>query len=334
MYLWHWPILVLLPYVIERPPGLLARVLILVATVVAAWLTKVLVEDPVRTTGRLRLRQPPVALGAAAVAAMLLVGACGTAWWDVEKEIRQSASLAQSMTENNPPCFGAAALDPKARGCPNPDLEGSIVPAVTAAAGDYPFYPECEEQMSRRPLRPCEFGPVDDKSVPHIAVIGDSHARALMPALIELAKKRLLSVDLFTGGGCMWGKGRPNIHDKSLRDACTSLKKSMQPLLLKTAKQYDFILTTAWTNKYLPPIDSPVQALRASWKPIAATGVPIVAVRDNPSAGGSPRPTPTTAWRRSRPTRRTRSADFVAKRALDQYEQPFRERSGGRQVHA
>ena len=73
MYLWHWPMLVLLPYVIDRTPGFLARVLILVATVVAAWLTKIFVEDPVRTTRRWSLRRPSVALTAAAVAAALLV---------------------------------------------------------------------------------------------------------------------------------------------------------------------------------------------------------------------------------------------------------------------
>ena len=325
MYLWHWPMLVLLPYAIDRSPGLLARVLILVATVVAAWLTKILVEDPVRTTRRLRLRHPPVALGAAALAALVLVAACGSAWWTVQREIQQSASLARSMTKDNPPCFGAAARDPKTSGCPNPDLEGKIVPAVTAAADDYPFYPGCDEQMTRRPLRPCEFGPVNDKSVPRIAVIGDSHARAVIPALVELAKKRILSIDLFTSGGCIWGEGRPNINDKSLRDACSSFKDSLQPLLLRTAKQYDFIVTTAWTNKAVKPIASPVPSIMAAWAPIAAMKVPIVAVRDNPSAGGGPDANPNNCLAKVSPDEANAQCGLSREQALDRYVDPFAE---------
>jgi hypothetical protein len=286
MYLWHWPILVILPYVIDAPAGFVARVFVLVATVLAAWATKVLVEDPVRTTRRFRLRRAGVALTAAMVAAAALVAVCASAWWHVERENRHSVALAKSLVADAPPCFGAAARDPQERGCPNPELKDSLVPDVAAAANDYAFFPWCEKKFKSRPMQPCSFGAVHDKSVPHVAVIGDSHLRALMPALLELAKKKVLSLDLFTSGGCIWAEGRPNIQTKSLRELCINFKAGLKPLLQRTARQYDFVLTTAWTNKVLRPIDSPVAAIKAVWAPIVRMKVPIVAVRDNPSAGG------------------------------------------------
>ena len=323
IYLWHWPFLVILPYLIDRPPGFLARVLILVATVAAAWLTKIVVEDPVRITSRCHLRRPAVALGAATVTALMLATACGAAWWYQEREVRRSAVLARSLTDGAPACFGAAARNPRSPGCPNPDLENTLVPAVTAVVDDYPTYPECDEQMTRRPVRPCEFGPVDDPSVPHIAVIGDSHARALVPSLIELADKRVLSLDLFTSGGCIWAEGRPNIADKSLRDSCVSLKDTMQPLLLRTAREYQFIVTTAWTNKAAQPIEAPTQALRAAWKPIAEMKVPIVALRDNPSPGGAPEANPNNCLSRVDLERANELCELSREESLDRFVDPF-----------
>ncbi|MCW2848028.1 MAG: oatA 3 [Marmoricola sp.] len=323
MYLWHWPMLVILPYVIDRTPGFVARVLILVATVLAAWATKVFVEDPVRTTHRFSLRRSAVALTAAAAAAAVLVGVCTAAWWDVELETRHSAALARSLVTDAPACFGAAARDPKETGCPNPKLKDSLVPTVTAAADDYPFYPGCDKQMATRPLKPCQFGDVGDRSIPHVAVIGDSHARALMPSLIELAKKKVLSLDLFTSGGCIWAQGTPNIHDKSLRDLCTSFKADLQPLLLRTASQYDFIITTSWTNKTLKPIESPVSALKAVWDPIVRLKVPIVAVRDNPAPGGAPEANPNNCLADVSVQEANAKCGLDRRQALDRFPDPF-----------
>ena len=74
VYLWHWPLLVLFPYAAGHVPGLLERVGILLVTLLLAWATKVVVEDPVRTTRRLRLQTAWVALVASRMTGMM------TAW--------------------------------------------------------------------------------------------------------------------------------------------------------------------------------------------------------------------------------------------------------------
>ncbi|MBV9830075.1 MAG: acyltransferase, partial [Marmoricola sp.] len=323
IYLWHWPLLVLFPYVFNHRAGFTDRVGILVVTVLAAWATKRFVEDPVRTNRTLIARPAGFSILAAAVVAAVIVAGCGTVWWRVEKQTQASEALARNLLDNAPACFGAAARDPHAQGCPNHRLDGTIVPSVTAVADDYPNYPSCDAQMLRRPLEPCEFGAVNDPKVPLAVVIGDSHARALMPALLELAKKRVLSLELFTSGGCAWGDGQPQIATKTLRDSCASMKAEMQPMLERSAKRYAFILTTAWTNKQAQPLSSPGPAMAAAWAPLARRGVPIVAVRDNPSAGGAPQDNPNNCLAKVDVKDANARCSLDRRRTLDRWPDPF-----------
>jgi peptidoglycan/LPS O-acetylase OafA/YrhL len=48
LYLWHWPVIDLWTAYAGKAPGLLAGAVIILVSVVLAWLTKLLVEDPVR----------------------------------------------------------------------------------------------------------------------------------------------------------------------------------------------------------------------------------------------------------------------------------------------
>ncbi len=323
MYLWHWPLLVLLPYVLERPPGLLARVGVLVATILLAWATKVLVEDPVRRTRLLGLQRPGRALVATAVAAALLVAACAVPWWGVERDTRRSAELARSLVSDAPRCFGAESMDPAAEDCPNPDLAESLVPSVTAVSDDYADYPACEERLRQRPLRPCEFGPTDDPSVPHVALVGDSHARAMLPALERLADEGVLSVDFYSAGGCVWAIGDPLIRTAEIKDVCVNLKSQMQPLLERTAKTYDFVVTTGWTNKSRPPVANPVDAMVEAWRPVAEQGVPVVAVRDNPAAGDGESANPNSCLAEVTVAEANAACGLDRERSLDRFRDPF-----------
>ena len=136
---------------------------------------------------------------------MVLVGACTALWWDVEQGNRQAEARRSRWSRTRRPASGLRPAIPEGDRLPQPGLKDEMVPSATRPVDDYPFFPGCEQQMTNRPLRPCQFGAVKDQSVPHVAVIGDSHVRALMPALVELAKKRVLSIDLFTSGGLRLG---------------------------------------------------------------------------------------------------------------------------------
>ena len=188
LYLWHWPPIVILPVVLGHKMGFEARVLVLVGAILAAAATKRWVEDPVRFTSRPVLRRPLTALVATvAGAAVLVAGAWIGRDTAVAVENTQQA-VADAVLKDAPECFGAAAMDPE-NPCSNPELAGTMVPAPAAARRDWPTYPRVLRPASPAPtLADCTFGKVDDPSIPHVVLIGDSHAQVLMTALEQLAE--------------------------------------------------------------------------------------------------------------------------------------------------
>ena len=192
LYLWHWPPIVILPVVLGHSMGFPARVLVLVGAILAAAATKKWVEDPVRFTRRPALRRPLTALVAtAAGAAVLVAGArvgVGTA---VAVEHTQQAAVA-AVLKDVPDCFGAASMDPE-KPCSNPELDGTMIPAPAAAVRDFTRYPGCFTGITGTKLADCTFGKVDDPAIPHVVLVGDSHAQMLMPALEALAKQGKIS---------------------------------------------------------------------------------------------------------------------------------------------
>ena len=72
---------------------------------------------------------------------------------DVAREIEQTEQAAAALAAETPRCFGAASLDPRAKDCPNPELEDVLVPTPAAAKEDYPKYADCCNEPLRRPVR-------------------------------------------------------------------------------------------------------------------------------------------------------------------------------------
>jgi hypothetical protein len=189
-------------------------------------------------------------------------------------------------------------MAPGATHCPNPQLSGTLVPSPTAVGKDYPRLPGCNAKMRKAPLRPCSFGDATNPRIPHIAVIGDSHAAVLMSGVQRLVQEKQVTADLFTAGGCDWATGRPPIVTKSLADACTTMRGRLSDLLLRTARDYDFIVTTSWVGLLHGAGQAHVDSIVQAWKPVARQGVPIVAVRDNPFGGATAAANPNTCLAR------------------------------------
>src|SRR5918997_4806937 len=100
VYLWHWPLLVFAPFVFANPGLTETRIAVPLLTILLAWITKVLVEDPVRRS---------------ALLAAVLVG--GTS--HVEAQIHEAERAQVNLVAHEPDCFGAAASNPR-KPCENP----------------------------------------------------------------------------------------------------------------------------------------------------------------------------------------------------------------------
>lgn len=280
VYLWHWPLIILLPYVTDHALTTVDKLSILLATIGLSALTKRFVEDPVRLAQGLGLKRPRTTFAYAAAAAVLLTLVCVGPRVAVARDTAQAEQTARRIAADAPPCFGAAARDPQATGCPNPDLAGTIVPTPAAAAQDWPQLSRCNAPMEADPLVPCRFG-TDRGQVPHIAVVGDSHARVLMSTVQRMVDTGLVTADMLVIGGCPWSTTAPNLADETGR-RCADFRRRLDPLLQRTAKDYDAVLTTARISTLRGDRAQKISGFSQAWAKVTRLGVPVVVVRDNP----------------------------------------------------
>jgi peptidoglycan/LPS O-acetylase OafA/YrhL len=207
-YLWHWPVLVLVPLAVGHALSLPENLLLVVASGALAALTVKLVEDPVRYSPRLTRR----------VCRSLVIGAGLTAF-ALACTFLVSASL-PSLTGNRPaqalalqpttPSAQAAASTAPTTTSPasrlavlqasveqavsssvgTQEIPSNLSPSLVDAHGDKaePFVDGCNETYTVSTVSPCVYG--DPQGSPTIVLFGDSHATQWFPALDAIAQFR------------------------------------------------------------------------------------------------------------------------------------------------
>lgn len=191
VYLWHWPLIVLLPFVLLRDLTALEKIGVLLASIALGWLSKVLVEDPVRT-GRLSSGMRPrwVFTAVAVAMAVVIAIALPLAAWRPAPVPAPGAEPAQ--------CAGAEALRDATCGDP---ADFPLVADLSSFTADIPPADilECEVSAQSEAIRRCDFG---DNASPRIAMIGDSHATRWVEAIRGVAAGSGWSTSTFLISGC------------------------------------------------------------------------------------------------------------------------------------
>ena len=205
LYLWHWPPLVALPWVLHGELGNGVRVGILAATVVLAWVTKALVEDPARTPWPRRARWPSLVLAATGMC-VLLAGTTAVNATVGELEQRASASAADRVASNKS-CFGASALVDA--GCRRPFARPSVAKVAFASRDDDPALRGCQLDVGH-PTEPlwCEWSTTEHPTTT-IAVVGNSFAGQLATTVRQWAADRPIRILLAARTGCLGLSGTP-----------------------------------------------------------------------------------------------------------------------------
>ena len=211
----------------------------------------------------------------------VLVALSGAGWGVVAQRTVDDRAEAVRLSAEKPPCFGAAAMDPE-RECVNPELATMLVPSVDAVADDYADYPGCWVDVGESALKDCSFGPVDDPKVPHVVLIGDSHARAMLPAFVELAEAGTISVTAQLKATCSWTTGVMSYDDPKRSRTCQVWKGELASWLTDHAESIDLVVTTGYLKMLSGDPRQQVEEMAAAWRPVAERGVPIAAISDNP----------------------------------------------------
>jgi hypothetical protein len=185
IYLWHWPLIIAGPWIIGRSLTAPWKAVIFVVSMGLADITRRLVEDPVRKRAIWRARRwPAYALAGAGVATVVVV--TGTLSDHVSHQDQKALVAAETRSAalvvepGKQSCFGAAAMV-ASNGCSRPFARPADLD--TAFAADDGRNDPCLESNNAlsTPVY-CVFG---QKHHPQetIAVIGNSHAWRLIPAL-------------------------------------------------------------------------------------------------------------------------------------------------------
>ncbi|PFG37821.1 peptidoglycan/LPS O-acetylase OafA/YrhL [Flavimobilis soli] len=281
IYLWHWPLIVLLPLALGRDRTLLDAVVIVALTLALAAATKVCVEDPLR--GRHPLGVPLrrtyvfMALGMVVLVSLaLLVRA------DLRRVVDAGEQRLATAFAQPDPCFGAAAL--VTPGCAPHGAELVHEPVVAMDDMPDPYEDDCWVLGPLTRQKVCTYGSTAPDAR-DIALVGNSHGGHWLPALQELAEEENLRIHTYLVSRC-FTVTEPLAFGDARTQACQSWNERV---LSETSDgRYDLVVVSNLFGMRLAgvPEDEQEAAARAAYTRSldrwVAGGVPTIVVRDTP----------------------------------------------------
>ncbi|MGK5531687.1 acyltransferase family protein [Streptomyces sp. URMC 129] len=198
-YLWHWPLLLIGPQVLDRPPTVRLALALSAVALVLAWATLCLVENPVRFHAAFRGR-PGRGLGAGlGLSAVAVVTALVAAAFPPPIGSGAPAPVLRDAL--------TAAPDPQARltellAGAETSLPGNLSPALADIKDNKSavYQDGCHMGYTSTETPLCVYG---DRSSDEVVVLfGDSHAAQWFPALDRLARERGWRLISLTKASC------------------------------------------------------------------------------------------------------------------------------------
>jgi len=248
LYLWHWPLIILLPWVTGYRPRAAELLAVLVATYVLAYLSKRLVEDRFRSLHALTSRKPRLTFASAAAASAMilafsLVGSAVTA-----SQMANSSNQAQT-------------LDQAKNDTADPDHK-------------------CMTDAEAVDVKICKYGLLGAQY--RVLLVGDSHAAMHLGAWKILAENGGFELNLIYKASCSF-----NLEDRSdspRGKTCKQWNEALQERLA-TEPPYDLVLASHYTAVRATQIEGQsvaktVAGFKAAWAPLQARGSTVVAIRD------------------------------------------------------
>ncbi|GAB6899557.1 acyltransferase family protein [Kineosporia succinea] len=202
-YLWHWPALMIAPYLLGREIGTPEKLLVAVAAFGLACAGYSLIEQPLRHHPHLRTHVWSAA-GLAVGLTALTVGLAALAP-AVPARQTQGEGLATGLSLEGPPSQSYRALTRRLRAASvTTALPANLEPSLEDAAGDDPAIARdgCLVAVpdTTTPKR-CEHLGAPDASTT-VVLFGDSHAAQWYPALSRLAREKHWRLAVFTKVMC------------------------------------------------------------------------------------------------------------------------------------
>ncbi|WIE57254.1 acyltransferase family protein [Curtobacterium sp. MCLR17_031] len=287
LYLWHWPLVVILPIMLGRPLDWATSSAVLLVAIGLATVTTIWFEEPVRFSTWLRDLQPRGVVSLAVICSFTVVTLGAATLTAVYVQEVNATTVTKQVTaeqeDDDESCFGAAARIGFADPCVDPELADVRVPAPAVAKDDDDNRAECWSGT----FRPCVLGKATGWSK-HLIVIGDSHSNALLGAYEKIADDNGWRIDLAGAGGCYLTTAQQDSLSPSSMRGCNSWKHAAIDYV-REHRDADALVVTHSTTQMpvsLPPGPARDKATRNglvdAWEQAAGDELPVIAVRDNP----------------------------------------------------
>lgn len=291
LYLWHWPVVVILTYWLAKHPGNLQLVIALGVAVLLSWLTKRFIEDPIRFNQKLAAGKSSLTfkwLGASLVA-IIAVAAFGGSY-NTGVIAQRQAELQKQLTDNAAYCLGAESLQNLGRSC-------EPVPEKLRIPTDYQLvsqiFPEiqdlkCRADTFEKVVRVCEFG--NKNSDVEVALVGDSHAAPWFSAIRSVVLKNNWHLVTYYKSACALAPGQRTDTAPGKAASCEWWNRQVMKKL--EASKTDIVIVgyaEGTLNLVQKPGETRLQTQTASLAQmlgnLESTGKTVIAIRDTPVPG-------------------------------------------------
>ncbi|WP_338180147.1 acyltransferase family protein [Jatrophihabitans sp.] len=294
IYLWHWPIIVLWQAYYGSGIGYFDGPTIIAASVLLSYLTKRLVEDPIRSARFLRSTGRSLAVVALAIvpvtlATVFLINQPGASSGTIDASHPGAAALAAPAASSSP----AAAKSATAT-TPDKVADAKIIPSLATVGSDYEVasLPNCKTSQTGTTPTICTFG---DTATPTktVALIGDSHAAQWSSDLDTIGKAEHWKIVVETKDSCTFGATTTTLNGSSSpysscvtwdKNVMTDLLTKIHPDVVIVSERADSGTTTN------PKIDATAMAeigkgMADYWTQLISHGMKVVAIHETPEPG-------------------------------------------------
>jgi len=279
IYLWHWPLIVVVPIMLGQPLGLVDMLAIAIITVALAALTKYFVEDPARRArGRFALRR--VAFGFMFIGAGALTIATLAPAASIAATVETQAQQLEEFVADHVDCAGANAI---LNACKDPYRVTDMVdPAAAATDSWHTDVGDCTKTpvVDGRYLRDCHLAGGDFSLV----LVGDSHAMHVYDPLSLIARENGWTFDAYMLATCSGFESQDDVDAAktelavALRQNCVDRGQWVIDTMLR--QRPDVVIYSSREGKA-----QTVEEIEARMRALIDAGITVVAFEDGPNSG-------------------------------------------------
>ncbi|MWV50428.1 acyltransferase family protein [Rathayibacter sp. VKM Ac-2803] len=290
VYLWHWPVIVIVPLAVYGISKIALVAIVLAATFTLAPLSKKFIEDRFRTarpassstTSSARRGDLSTVLRLVGGMAVVCVAAGGLWYATTERAASAERTLAEVRSTVGVTCFGAASLTSQGACAPT----GSpVVPDPVFATDNNPNE-ACKQALSSAEVITCGFGS-ERSDAESVLLVGDSHAQRWLPALLPIAEEENWHITTMWKSSCALSTvaleaDRANGTCSTWsRDALAQIEKGGFDVVIATSVNgVEFVHDEGESS-----IEAGARGMADAWEQIEAAGIPVIAILDNPRPG-------------------------------------------------